>query len=129
MLPMRTILPRLPAPMIATAIWLLSSQSTLPRLPGFLLGWDKLQHLIAYATLGFAVGLWIPRPLRERHPGRAILFSTLISSAYGAIDEFHQYFVPGRTSDVLDWVADTIGAFLGASALMLAMRKLEPPIK
>jgi VanZ family protein len=29
---------------------------------------------------------------------------------YGASDEFHQRFVPGRTADVLDWLADSLGA-------------------
>ncbi|HET6346276.1 MAG TPA: VanZ family protein, partial [Myxococcota bacterium] len=24
----------------------------------------------------------------------------------------HQYFVPGRTTDVMDWLADTVGAVL-----------------
>jgi len=118
----KTILLRLPAPLIVAAIWFISSQSTLPKLPGPLLGWDKLQHLIAYATLGFAVGLWIPRPFWKHRPVRAILFSTLIGSAYGIIDEVHQYFVPGRYSDVLDWAADTLGAFLGALTLMPVMR-------
>ena len=127
MKPTRTILPRLPAPLIVAAIWFTSSQSTLPKLPGPILGWDKLQHLVAYAALGFAVGLWIPRRFRKRRPGRAILLSTLIGSAYGAVDEIHQYFVPGRYCDVLDWVANTIGAFLGALAMIFVMRKLESP--
>ena len=37
---------------------------------------------------------------------------------YGISDEFHQSFVPGRTPDVLDWLADTSGALL--AALLLA---------
>ena len=42
-----------------------------------------------------------------------LLISSLIfSSLYGLSDEWHQYYVPGRMSDVADWVADTLGAVL-----------------
>lgn len=43
-----------------------------------------------------------------------------IASAYGASDEFHQLFVPGRMCDPADWLTDTLGATLGASATALA---------
>ena len=36
------------------------------------------------------------------------------ASLFGASDEFHQSFVPGRDTDVFDWVADTLGATAGA---------------
>jgi VanZ family protein len=34
-------------------------------------------------------------------------------AALGAIDEWHQLAVPGRSADVRDWLADVIGALLG----------------
>ena len=116
------ILLRLPAPLIAGTLWFLSSQSTLPQPPGPL-GWDKLQHLLAYGALGFAIGLWISPAFWKRRPIPAILLTTAIGSAYGVIDEIHQYFVPGRHSDVWDWAANTLGSLLGALAIMLIMRK------
>jgi MYXO-CTERM domain-containing protein len=39
-------------------------------------------------------------------------------SFYGASDEVHQSFVPGRDSDVLDWRADTIGGAAAAGLLL-----------
>ena len=33
--------------------------------------------------------------------------------AYGASDEWHQSFVPGRSVDVADWIADAIGVVVG----------------
>ena len=36
-------------------------------------------------------------------------------SLFGATDEWHQSFVPGRASEVKDWVADTLGAALAVS--------------
>jgi VanZ family protein len=32
---------------------------------------------------------------------------------YGALDEWHQSFVPGRTPSVLDWLADVTGVIIG----------------
>ena len=116
------ILLRLPAPLIVGTLWFLSSQSTLPQPPGPL-GWDKLQHLLAYGTLGFAIGLWISPAFWMRRPIFAVLLTAAIGSAYGVIDEIHQYFVPGRHSNIWDWVANTLGSFLGALAIMLIIRK------
>jgi len=41
----------------------------------------------------------------------------LIAAAYGATDELHQYFVPGRQADVADLLADAIGAIAAAGAI------------
>jgi VanZ family protein len=111
---------RLPALLIAGFIWFLSSQHILPQ-PKGILGWDKLQHLLAYGALGLAAGLWASPVFWKRRPVLALLLTMLAGSAYGAIDEFHQDFV-GRDCNVWDWIADTLGAFLGALAVMQYMR-------
>ena len=126
--PMRTLkttLLRLPALLIAGFLWFLSSQSSLPQPPG-LLAWDKLQHLLAYGALGFTIGLWASPAFWKRRPALAVLLTTLVGSIYGAIDEIHQYFVPGRVCDFWDWAANTLGAFLGALTIMFFMRKFKP---
>jgi VanZ family protein len=46
-----------------------------------------------------------------------------MASAFGASDEFHQAFVPGRTADVADWMADTLGAAIGALVATFALRR------
>jgi VanZ family protein len=46
------------------------------------------------------------------------LVGTIAASAYGVSDEFHQSFVAGRDSEVLDWVADTVGAAVGAASFV-----------
>lgn len=107
--------------MIIAFIWFLSSQSTLPQ-PKGILGFDKLQHLIAYAVLAIAVGLWASVETWKRRPIFTMLITALITSLFGVIDEIHQYFVPGRDANIWDWIADTIGAFLGATALMFFMK-------
>ena len=121
---LRIILLRLPVLLIAGLIWFLSSQSTLPE-PKGILGWDKLQHLLAYGALGAAAGLWFPHDFWKRRPFMILFLTALAGSIYGAIDEIHQYFVPGRFCDVWDWAADTLGAFFGALAVMVFVKKLK----
>ncbi|MDR1903485.1 MAG: VanZ family protein [Treponema sp.] len=112
------ILLKIPALFIGAVIWFLSSQSILPQ-PKGILGFDKLQHLLAYLLLALAVSLWFSREkFRSGFWFPALTF--IISSAYGAIDEVHQYFVPGRDCNVWDWLADASGAFLGMWAAVLA---------
>jgi VanZ family protein len=72
-------------------------------------GRDKLAHFGAYAVLG----LLVARALPPR--GRLPWLAFLLGSLYGASDEFHQHFVPGRSVDVFDWVADSLGVIAGAS--------------
>jgi VanZ family protein len=121
---MKKILIRLPALLIAGFIWFLSSQSILPK-PKGIFGWDKLQHLLVYGAIGISVGFWIHPAFRRRRPALSLLIIMLAGSVYGAIDEFHQYFVPGRDCNVWDWIADTLGAFLGALAIMLLLIKTK----
>jgi VanZ family protein len=110
--------------LVIAGIWFLSSQSTLPR-PKGILGFDKFQHLLAYFVLACTVGLWVPREKWQR-PGIAfLLLAAGISSAYGIIDEIHQSFVPYRECSVWDWLADTIGAFLGAGIMKFGALKLR----
>ena len=49
-----------------------------------------------------------------------------IAVAYGATDEVHQMFVPGRTPDVMDVLADAAGALV-AAAVCLAWGILSRP--
>jgi VanZ family protein len=104
---------KLPAVLIAVLIWILSSQSILP-MPKGILGFDKVQHLLAFAVLTGAVCLWVSPEKWKTRCFFFMLITGCIGSAYGIIDEVHQYFVPGRDCNVWDWIADTLGAALGA---------------
>jgi VanZ family protein len=118
-----SVLLKLPALLIAGMLWFLSSQSILPK-PKGIFGFDKLQHLLAYAVLAGVAALWTPREIWKRRGFTVLLCTALAASAYGVIDEIHQYFVPGRNCNVWDWLADTLGAFGGAgAALIIAGRK------
>jgi VanZ family protein len=67
---------------------------------------------------------------------RALIWASVISTAlYGLSDEIHQYFVPERSADPFDWMADAVGGALGAviyQRLFDATRKireLKPPAR
>ncbi len=86
---------------------------------------DKLFHLGAYFIMGLlgwrACGHLNP-------PAKSRLFITSIFCClYGLSDEWHQYFVPGRTADILDWLADSLGGLLaGIFCLSLNRINLAP---
>jgi VanZ family protein len=44
------------------------------------------------------------------------VLAALVAAAYGATDEWHQHFVPGRTMEMADLAADTSGAAAAAVA-------------
>lgn len=61
---------------------------------------DKVGHFGLY----FILGLLSLKPFLDQKV-RISFFCIL----FGLIDETHQYFIPGRHFDLLDWMADTIG--------------------
>ena len=115
----------------AGIIFYLSSQPGIDA-PLLFPGQDKLFHLIVFAMLGF----FLMGSMKANSGGYRIIqvwFVILLVAAYGVLDEFHQYFVPGRTVDIFDALADAAGGLLGAWAMyylvkMLASRSsVSPP--
>lgn len=95
----------------AALIFYLSSLSTVPLPPGLQLS-DKALHLFEYGAFG-GLMTWALLPRQWSRVG-LLAAATVAGSLYGASDELHQLFTPGRSAEVLDWVADTAGSFLGA---------------
>jgi VanZ family protein len=108
----RSIILKIIAPVIALIIWVLSSQSKVP-LPEGVFGIDKFSHFIAYAALAASFIFWFSTEDLEKHPLRSIVIAFSLSTAYGVIDEIHQFHVPGRSASVYDWAADLIGGIAG----------------
>ncbi|MCF6268848.1 MAG: VanZ family protein [Melioribacteraceae bacterium] len=75
---------------------------------------DKLKHFGAYLVLAFLLNftLYIQKkfPLLSK---KSMLFTFLITTFYGIIDEVHQIFIPGRAFDWWDLVADGLGSLIG----------------
>jgi VanZ family protein len=72
---------------------------------------DKVVHLLLYGILGALAmrAAWDPA-----RAVRLVVIVTLAVSLFGALDELHQLFVPGRGADFVDWLADSAGGFSGA---------------
>jgi VanZ family protein len=104
-----------PAAAIMALIFIASAQSQ-AALPNYA-GWDwpvkKTAHVLIYASLAWAY-------LRGLAGGRApswreAVLAIMLAGLYGASDEFHQSFVPGRGATVVDVGIDTLGAALGVA--------------
>lgn len=89
-------------------IFIASSISDIGELPGGVS--DKTGHFTGYAILGTLVLRAFARGRWAGVTTAVAIVALLGCSFYGATDEFHQAFVPGRTPDVNDWAADTFGA-------------------
>jgi VanZ family protein len=109
---MRRVLLWAPPILYMALIFHLSSESApVPELTTHV--WDKLLHAGGYGLLGAMLyrafaGEGVAR-------GRAILLAIFATSLYGITDEWHQSFVPMRSADVLDWMADTTGGAIAAA--------------
>jgi len=74
---------------------------------------DKVLHFVGYALLG-ALFLRAFKTSRIKNNLKFMLIlSILLSSLYGISDEIHQYFVPYRSADLMDVLADTLGGIMG----------------
>ena len=74
---------------------------------------DKSGHFAAYAGLAILAVRAVGRGLPCRVGLRVAVLAFAIAGGYGAFDEVHQYFVPGRSADIADWYADITGAAVG----------------
>lgn len=98
---------------MATIYWL-SAQSTLPG-DGLIPDWldfDWLHHGLAYALLATLAARALARGQWAGIGAGTLTGAWLVATLYGMTDEWHQSFVPGRTSDARDLLADAAGAGL-----------------
>lgn len=113
-----------PAALWALVLFLLSELRGVPEpLTPLTVIPSPLIHVLLYTTLGAALA-WGRHhgPLRPPH---AVLLG--IGYVYGALDEWHQSFVPGRTPSAADWVADMVGVTLGYALATAALRFTTTP--
>jgi hypothetical protein len=85
---------------------------------------DKIYHILEYAVFGVLLARILkeygfPRSL----PGKTI-WVLVISFLYGASDELHQWFVPGRDAAFGDLLADSLGGVLGGFIFLKFKRKI-----
>jgi len=110
----RTIAAWAPAVLYMALIWTLSSFSFDAPIEHVPLR-DKGVHFVEYGVLGLLVAHACLATWPRHHVLRPAALAVLITVLWGWLDEIHQAFVPGRSSDALDLVADTAGALAGAT--------------
>lgn len=84
-------------------------------------GWDKLIHFAGFfvlatlATLGWRKG--------------AATNLIVILVAYAALTELLQYFIPGRSFSILDWLADGLGVITAVIVSLHVLNRMPPGLK
>ncbi len=107
----------LPVVAVAGLIFILSSFEQLPSPPSGIT--DKHEHFTIYFLLGLTFVRAFAGGRLSNITWLVALVSALTVVAYGASDEFHQSFVPGRDCSVDDLLADATGG-AAAGAVLLA---------
>ncbi len=93
--------------------------------PPLFFGKDKLFHAIVFGILGF-FALGAMKTTVEGYRVFQLWLAVGLVIGYGVLDEFHQHFVPGRTPDIYDVMADAVGGMLG---VWLFARVIKPRIQ
>jgi len=79
---------------------------------GFQFSKDKLAHFLVFGLVATAI---LRTPKLKNLRVRSLIIAIVITSAFGALDEFRQSFTPGRSVEFADWLADTLGAVVAVS--------------
>ena len=110
---------------IPVALWagVILIATSIPNVPGppAPAGIDKFVHLAMYAVLGFLA-------LRAGWDGtpRTLVVTLAAIAVFAAVDEWHQTYIPSRSADLADWIADVSGAMLGMGSLAaLKLRRVK----
>lgn len=99
---------------LLVGVAVLALMSKPPTGAGF--GWDKVNHGLAFTALGFSAYLGYPSSRGTRIRWLCFLV------AFGALIEVLQHYVPGRSSEWGDLLADSIGVVGGAVVAASGLR-------
>lgn len=94
-------------------IWTVSSTPA-EKMPSLrILNWDKLAHVGVYLILGLLVSRSIRLSCLNRSQARWVWLAAFLSAG---LDELHQLFIPGRSVNIWDFLANALG--LGLAVLL-----------
>ena len=78
---------------------------------------DKFLHIGEYLVLGLLFKRALQKTFLAISGFRVYILVLLFIFVYGASDEIHQFFVPGRSCSGFDLLADVVGGFLGGGLI------------
>ena len=74
---------------------------------------DKIMHTGEYFILALLIARLLNHYWGTSSPTGTVVLSIFFTLLYAMTDEVHQHFVPLRTPEFFDLIADGLGAFLG----------------
>ena len=89
---------------------------------------DKIEHLLAYFVL--SILLYLTLLFQKKSimlKNYAMLFTLLIVFTYGVLDEVHQLMIPGRSCELLDFLADVFGGIIGIIVIKILFNFYKSP--
>ena len=116
----------IPAGLYYLLVFALSAQSY--SLPLSAPGLDKVAHFFEFALLGLLLAFGYFNAFSFSSVFKSILVF-LTGLPLGLLDEFHQRFVPGRSSALSDVLADAAGIIAGILAYLYLAKKIRPKPK
>ena len=75
-------------------------------------GADKLTHMIAYGVLSATVIFSFSSEARREKRALVLVVAVIVPILFGLSDEYHQSYIAGRNSEILDLVADGAGGLI-----------------
>ncbi|MEN6511863.1 MAG: VanZ family protein [Chloroherpetonaceae bacterium] len=109
----------------SAAIYYFSSMPKVYYLPQKILDYDKLLHLTSFFFYGISTQLFVHTVFIKMKRFPQMLLVLIIGIIYPLSDEFHQRFVPGRTSDIYDFISDLIGIILSLFLFNLILKWID----
>ena len=87
----------------------------------------KIAHFTEYMILGCfsTAGYWYYQREKRKTEHSSVLPVMGFCALLAALDEFHQAFVPGRTSSIWDVLLDSVGAFTGIFLSACVIKKIR----
>ena len=110
----------MPVALWAVVILTITSVPDIPAPPTA--GSDKLGHFTLYFVFGVLCSRAVSATRGSGREGRgatAVIGTIAAIALFAAVDEWHQRFIPRRSAEFNDWIADVCGAALGVALVAL----------
>lgn len=87
-------------------------------------GLRKIAHFFIYFCLGITAFLAGKEWSKVTHRRYAYI-AWIVATIYACTDEFHQYFIPGRSCEIKDVCLDSAGALCGILCVWLILKLID----